>query len=327
MRSDWRPGKVEARMLVRKAEQRQKRDGNPYLALLLGDKTGTVDAHVWDNIRDWESRFPAGTVVNVTGQYKIDEKYGAGLTVKSIAATRDQDYADMIEGPAKPAAELEEEFVSLCNAVSGEIRAVLNLIFMSDLYDRFRVAPAARVNHEAYRHGLLEHTVSVARTVWVLAQSEPAVSSDLAVAGALLHDVGKADAYTLDPLVDFDLTDEGKLFGEIPCGYYRVRSVLDAMPDFPQEAAWGLLHIILSHHGRLEWGSPVVPCTREAVLVHYVDMVHSRFGAFARLEDQLPDGTNWSPWDKVLGSRAWLPTRPTPAQGVLPELEQLEMGA
>ena len=130
------------------------------------------------------------------------------------------------------------------------------------------------------------------------------VDRDVAVTGALLHDIGKLDAYTADPLA-IDLTDLGKLQGEIPLGYYRVRRLIEDLPGFPAELAVAVLHIILSHHGQLEHGSPVVPCTREATLVHMIDNLGGRLGSFDRLEKELPDGSNWSGWDRVLGGGAW----------------------
>ena len=131
---------------------------------------------------------------------------------------------------------------------------------------------------------------------------------DVAVTGALLHDIGKLDAYTADPLA-IDMTDLGKLQGEIPLGYYRVRRIIEDLPGFPSELAVAVLHIILSHHGQLEHGSPVLPCTREATLVHMIDNLGGRLGSFDRLEKELPDGSAWSSWDRVLGGAGWFASR------------------
>ena len=132
----------------------------------------------------------------------------------------------------------------------------------------------------------------------------PSIDRDLALAGALLHDIGKLDAYEDDP-VAFDLTDAGRLEGEIPIGYYRVRRAIEQIPGFPEERAQALLHIVLSHHGLLEYGSPVVPCTREATLVHAMDELSGRLGAFERLERETRDGEAWSRYDHVLDTSAW----------------------
>jgi 3'-5' exoribonuclease len=127
---------------------------------------------------------------------------------------------------------------------------------------------------------------------------------DLAVTGALMHDIGKIEAYGSDPTA-IDLTDDGKLLGEIPLGYYLVRREIESIEGFPWELARALLHIILSHHGTLENGSPVMPCTREATLVHAIDNLGGKLGSFDRLQKDLPEGQAWSAYDRALGGGAY----------------------
>ena len=172
-----------------------------------------------------------------------------------------------------------------------QLREVLDLFFgeASEVWARFRDAPAAKVYHQAYRYGLLEHTLSVAQAVSAAANFFPGIDRDTAVTGALLHDIGKTEAYNDDPLA-IDLTDAGRLQGEIPLGYYLVRRQIEDIPGFDPGLAQAVLHIILSHHGSLEHGSPVVPATREAVLVHMIDNLGGRLGSFDRLERELPAG-------------------------------------
>ena len=128
----------------------------------------------------------------------------------------------------------------------------------SPTWKQFRDAPAAKRYHQAYRHGLLEHSLTVAQAVSAISATFPGIDRDVAVTGALLHDIGKLEAYTADPLA-IDMTDLGKLQGEIPLGYYRIRRLIEDLPGFPDQLAAAVLHIILSHHGQLEHGSPVVP--------------------------------------------------------------------
>jgi 3'-5' exoribonuclease len=191
-----------------------------------------------------------------------------------------------------------------------QLRRLLDLFFgeSSEIWARFREAPAAKVYHQAYRHGLLEHTVSVARAVSAAANFFPGIDRDVAVAGALLHDIGKTEAYNDDPLA-IDLTDAGRLQGEIPLGYYRVRRQIEEIPGFDPSLAQAVLHIILSHHGSLEHGSPILPATREAVLVHMIDNLGGRLGSFDRLERELPDGESWSGFDRALSGSAYFGQR------------------
>ena len=142
----------------------------------------------------------------------------------------------------------------------------------------------------------------------------PGIDRDLAVTGALIHDIGKIEAYDSEP-VAIDLTDEGKLLGEIPLGYYMVRSTIERIDAFPPELARAVLHIVLSHHGALENGSPVVPCTREATVVHAIDNLGGKLGSFDRLEKGLQEGETWSRFDRALSGSAYfgrLPNDPTP---------------
>ena len=126
--------------------------------------------------------------------------------------------------------------------------------------------------------------------------------------GALLHDIGKLDAYELEDGA-ISMSDQGRLFGEIPLGYYRVRRAIERLDGFPPDLERALLHIILSHHGSLEYGSPVVPCTREATLVHAIDNLGSKLGSFDRIEKGLPAGEEWSAYDKGLGAGAYFAAR------------------
>jgi 3'-5' exoribonuclease len=191
------------------------------------------------------------------------------------------------------------------------LRALLDAVFgeRSALWRRYRDAPAAKHYHQAYRHGLLEHSLTVAQGVSAMAATFPGIDRDVAVAGALLHDVGKLDAYAAEPGA-IDLTDAGRLHGEIALGYYRVRRLIEDVDGFPPQRAQAVLHIILSHHGALEHGSPVVPCTREATLVHMIDNLGGRLGSFDRLQKGLPAGATWSDFDKALGAGAHFPAAP-----------------
>jgi 3'-5' exoribonuclease len=181
----------------------------------------------------------------------------------------------------------------------------------------FRMAPAAKHYHHAYVHGLLEHSLTVAQAVSAMSAIFPGISRDLAVTGALLHDIGKLDTYVV--IEDhIGMTDAGRLHGEIALGYARIRDEIAAIDEFPPELSQALLHIILSHHGSLEHGSPVVPCTREATLVHMADNLGSKLGSFDRIEGGLDAGAQWSSYDSGIGAVAYFGV-----EGAEPERTQL----
>ena len=174
-------------------------------------------------------------------------------------------------------------------------------------WERFRDAPAAKLFHQAYRHGLLEHSLTVAQAVSAISATFPGIDRDVAVTGALLHDIGKLEAYAGEQ--EIEMTNAGRLLGEIPLGYYVVRRAIEEIDGFPPALAQAVLHIILSHHGTLRHGSPVVPCTREATLVHFCDNLGGRLGSFDRLERELADGASWSGYDRALGGSAYFEPR------------------
>ena len=211
-------------------------------------------------------------------------------------------------GPLRPVEAMEADLRELVATVQrAPLRQLLDRLLGEDTetWRRFRVAPAAKHFHQAYVHGLLEHSLSVAQAVSAISATFPGIDRDVAVTGALLHDIGKIEAYCADDPLAIDLTDHGRLQGEIPLGYFLVRSAVETIDGFPPALAQALLHIILSHHGRLEHGSPVVPCTREATLVHFVDNLGGRLGSFDRIEHELEDGAAWARFDRALGAGAW----------------------
>ena len=295
---------VERTLLVREVERRTKRDGAPFLRLVLSDRSGSVPAVMWD---DAVAR--AGEPAHIVGCLAEHPRYGRQLTVAELGAPMDPvDWAALLDGPERSTEELEQDLDLLVASVNdahlqGLLRRLLGR--ETETGRRFRSVPAAKYHHHAYPHGLLDHSVAVAQLVSAAAATLSGVDRDVAVAGALLHDIGKLDAYEVSGGCA-ELADAGKLAGEIPLGYYRVRSAIEATPGFPSERAQAVLHVVLAHHGRLEFGSPVTPCTREATLVHAMDNLSGQMGAYDRLSKETMAGESWSRFDRVLEGSAFL---------------------
>jgi 3'-5' exoribonuclease len=300
-------------LLVRDVELRRKRDGAEFLRLGLGDRTGSVAAVIWDDIEPARELCRAGEPVHVTGRYELSQRWGGQLSVRALRAPSPDEYEpdDLHDGPARSVDQMEDDLRELLRTVQNpHLRRLLALVFRdgSPVWACYRDAPAAKHYHQAYRHGLLEHCLTVAQAVSALSAIFPGIDRDVAVTGALLHDIGKLETYEFEGAA-ISMSDNGRLLGEIPLGYYRVRRAIERMDDFPSELEQAILHIILSHHGALEHGSPVVPCTREATLVHMMDNLGGRLGSFDRLEKQLSDGEQWSAYDKALGGGAYFAAR------------------
>jgi 3'-5' exoribonuclease len=300
---------VNAIFLVRDRKLSQKRNGEDFLRMTLSDCTGSRPAVCWDNAKDVYDLAEPGTAVRITAQYAVSDRYGPQLTVKSVTSAGPSEYelTDLLDGPAMSIEQMEIDLRDLVATVRNpNLSRLLDTLLgeHSDVWRRFRAAPAAKFYHQAYAHGLLEHTLTVGQAVSAISASFGGVDRDLAVTGALLHDIGKIEAYSSDPAA-IDLTDDGKLLGEIPLGYYLVRREIERIEGFPWDTARSLLHIILSHHGALENGSPVLPATREATVVHSIDNLGGKLGSFDRLQKDLPEGERWSAFDRALGVGAY----------------------
>ena len=304
---------VEGIYAVRERELRQRRSGGQWLRLLVGDRSGTLEAVAWDGVEDaFEAAVP-GSAVHIAGRFSVHPQYGPKITVEALRPARPEEFEDgeLADGPEVPLERLEGGLRELIATIQNpHLRELLDGFFSpgSPVWARFREAPAAKYYHQAYRHGLLDHTVSVAQAVSAAASAFPGIDRDIAVAGALLHDIGKTMAYNDDPIA-IDLTDAGRLQGEIPLGYYLVRREIERIDGFDPELAQAIFHIVLSHHGTLENGSPVIPATREATLVHAIDNLGGKLGSFDRIERGLPDGEAWSRFDRGIDSAAYFRPR------------------
>jgi 3'-5' exoribonuclease len=300
---------VAQALIVKSADARRGRAGDEYLKLVLGDRTGTVEAIVREGIGSARDLCRVGAFVWVVGHFSRHERFGPQLTLESIRPAVEDEFerAELIDGPARSAAQMEADLRELLATVRNPyLRRLLVQVFGEDspTWNHYREAPAAKRYHQAYRHGLLEHSLTVAQAVSAISATFPGLDRDVAVTGAMLHDIGKLEAYEMQGEA-IEMSDHGRLYGEIPLGYYRVRRLIEDLDGFPPDKAQAVLHIILSHHGSLEHGSPVVPCTREATLVHMIDNLGGRLGSFDRLEKALPDGEQWSAYDKGIGGGAY----------------------
>ena len=304
---------VTAAFVVRGRERRQKKDGGEWLQLVLADRTGRVTGKAWEEVDTIFEACAPGSIVIVAGRYGVHEKFGNSITIREIRTASEGEFepGELVDVSEIPIDRLEAGLRELLATVQHpHLRQLLDRIFGEDseIWARFRVAPAAKYYHQAYRHGLLDHTLSVAQAVSAAAAAFPGVDRDIAVTGALLHDIGKTLAYNDDPLA-IDLTDDGRLQGEIPLGYYLVRSQIESIDGFDPSLARAIVHIVLSHHGTHENGSPVLPATREATLVHMMDNLGGRLGSFDRIERALPDGAVWSGFDRGIDSAAYFRSR------------------
>ena len=297
---------VTATFLVQSKEIRQKKSGEPYLSLLLGDRTGDVDAKMWDNVGDVMDTFDRDDFVRVKGLYRIFQNRPQ-LTIHKMQRI---DAAEVDPADYFPVSERdpEEMFAELRQVVDGvanpHLRGLLEAFLNDDeIASRLRRAPAAKSVHHAYLGGLLEHILSLCRLCRFTAGHYKTIDLDLLLSGALLHDIGKIYELSYDRSVSY--TTEGQLLGHIQIGLRLLAEKVHAVPDFPPRLRTLLEHMILSHHGRLEFGSPKVPLFAEALLLHYLDDMDSKMECLRALQahDKLVEG-EWtgysSPLDRTI---------------------------
>ncbi len=301
---DLREGhSITSYFLAKQIQVRQRRSGEPYLTLVLADRTGELPGVMWDGVDDAVKRLVDGDIVKVQavlGAYHGEPQ----LTVTRVrkAASDEVTLDDYLPRTDRDPAALAAALDAAIDAIRDpHLKRLLRELFADpDVRAAFSAAPAAKAIHHAVLGGLLEHTVSVVGLCGLLADYYPAVNRDLLIGAAILHDLGKVRELTWDRL--FDYTDAGRLMGHITLGALMVEERIRAIPDFPPYVATSLLHCVLSHHGELEWGSPKRPKTLEAIVLHYAENLDGKVNSFLGFAERYPDPQHpgWTQFNKAL---------------------------
>jgi 3'-5' exoribonuclease len=275
--------------LVLEKNQRKTKDGRDIINLKLGDSTGEVDAVVWDNCQV-NGQVEAGVLLGVLGDLgSYNNKLQ--VTAKRIKALQ-EDISAYLKKPDIDIDLLIEKFNRMLDRVKEPaLRQLLEVIFTPEVRQQFYGATAAKKVHHNYPGGLLEHTVQVADLCLQTAAAYPLLNTDLLITGALLHDIGKLDEYRTRIVTEY--TVEGKLLGHIMIGVERIGTAIASIRrqgQFPQELEWMIKHMILSHHGTTEFGSPVVPMFPEAFMLHMMDNLDAKMFVFSQKIKDTEDG-------------------------------------
>lgn len=302
---DLRPGeRVLGFFLVRykRLEPFRDRTRGHFLTLILADKTGEILARVWEDAPAVAETFEQGQVVKVLGQ--VEEYLDRWqVIVEKIRPARDDEFdlADFLPATERDVEEMRDALQQAVAEVKDPyLRSLLERFFGDEQFiAQFSRAPAARRVHHAYLGGLLEHTLEVVHLCRALMELYPQIHRDLLLTGALLHDVGKTREFVYEG--DIAYSDEGRLLGHVVLSLEMVDEALAGMPDFPKELALRLRHMIVSHHGRYEWGSPRRPKTLEAAALHHVENLSAQVNRFHRLIAARRDRTRpWTEYDTLL---------------------------
>lgn len=266
--------------LVVEKEIRATREGKPYLRLELGDRTGTVEARMWNHFEESAETIARDDFVKVQARVELYRNH------KQLALDRlrkaEADEVDASDFYAQTGANVEELWARLREIASGIADPWLRLLLESVLDDSeiaplMKRAPAAKTMHHAFLGGLLEHVVSLCDLADVVTARYPETNRDLLMTGAVLHDIGKVYELSYDRSLGY--TIEGQLLGHIVMAVEIIGRKVKEIPGFPEELAVLVKHLILSHHGQYDFGSPKLPMFREAVMLHYLDDLDSKMGA------------------------------------------------
>jgi len=288
--------------LVCEKEVRATREGKPYLRLELGDRTGTIEARMWEGFE--ADAFARDDFVKVQARVEnYRSKLQLALEKIRRAEDREVDPADYFPHTAEDVEQLYAKLLEyVAKAANPWLRRLLeDAIRDPEIVPRLKRAPAAKMMHHAYLGGLLEHVVSLCGLCRVVAAYYPETDAELLLTGAVLHDLGKLEELSYERSLGY--TDEGQLLGHILIEYEQITKKMDAIAGFPGDLKTLVQHMLISHHGQYEFGSPKLPMFREALMLHYLDDLDSKMGAVrAALASPTGEG-NWTAYSAALERR------------------------
>jgi 3'-5' exoribonuclease len=289
---DIRPGEeVKSVFFTQRKELRKTRRGDLYISLELADRSGSVEAKIWDQVAKYKDSFSEKEFVAVNGRAGIYQDQ-LQLEIKTIRRCREEevDLEQFLRKARADLVELEETLrLQVSELKERNLRELLGRLLEDEGFmERFRRAPAAKSYHHPYLGGLLEHTVSVALVCDKVCNLYPGVDRELLISAAILHDVGKIKELEYGRAILY--SDEGRFLGHLVLGDEMVRELIQDMPGFPPELEMRLRHAILSHHGELEWGSPKQPMTMEALILHHVDNLDAKANSFMEVAERRIEG-------------------------------------
>jgi 3'-5' exoribonuclease len=293
---------VKAVFMISERRLLVARNGKPYAKVLLTDKTGDIMGIIWEDARQQVSPLEPGDVVGVKGNMesfegklqvrieKIVKLKDEEVDMSSLVHTTSSDIPSMM-------AEIKDAIASLRSTF---LKTAVEKVFFDDgVWEFFLKAPAAKGIHHNYIGGLLEHTVYIVRAVNALypVYRHLGINRDLVVAGALLHDIGKIHEYSYSRVIE--ITPMGRLVGHVYLSTHIVDQAISKIVGFPDELRLQLLHVLLGHHGQLEFGSPKLPMTKEAMLLHMLDDLDAKLIGFSTIINATPEEEEFSPYSEI----------------------------
>jgi len=295
---------ITSHFLVCEKEIRATREGKSYLRLELGDATGRVEARMWDGFDKLAPGFEKDDFVKVQARVEsYRNKLQLMIDKIRVAEESEVDAADFFPHTRENVDQMYAKLLEIAASIGNPWlrKLVLGVIEDPELIPRLKRAPAAKAMHHAYFGGLLEHVLSLCGLCRAVLQHYPEADADLLLAGAILHDVGKLRELSYERSLGY--TDEGQLLGHILIEYELVAKKIDAIAEFPPALKILVLHMLISHHGKYEFGSPKLPMFREALLLHYLDDLDSKMAAARSAVESSAGEGNWTAFNGALERR------------------------
>jgi len=293
--------RIDDIFVARDKQQAFKKDGGAYLTLVLADRSGDVTAVVWDNVQATNKAFQQGDYVRVRGNVG-EYRDSLQVVVRHLerADPAEVDAKDFLPTTERDVDQMLDQLVQISKTVENDHLSRLLAAFFEDktFVDLLKTAPAAKKMHHAYLGGLLEHTLSIARLIQAISAHYKGVDTDLLMAGGILHDIGKVYEFSYETHIDY--SDAGRLLNHIVIGVEMLDTKIATIKDFPEDLALVLKHMIVSHHGTRDFGSPEPPKTLEAIILNYLDDLDAKVTAVRTfMEKEDPEAT-WTSYHRVL---------------------------
>jgi 3'-5' exoribonuclease len=287
---------VDHFLVIRKIETRTAKNGSEYLSLELGDRSMSVNSNIWDNFESIYRNVKAGDIVKVKGvmdDYKGIPQINISL-IKSISESENISVSDFLPKSTRDPEKMKKEFIDRIERISDRnLKSLIKNVFNENNLRKFLKSPAGKSWHHAYVFGLLEHTLEIIKICDLMCNIHPEINRDLLISGAIMHDFGKTEELSVD--ASFNYTDKGKLLGHIVIAAMLINEETKKIPGFPDELRNNLLHIVLSHQGKLEYASPVVPKTLEAITLYQADELSAKVNAYKNaLSTEIKGDNKWT---------------------------------
>jgi len=308
--SELKPGdEILHYLAINKFELKTAKNGRNFVNLELRDKTGTISAKLWDSFDSLLPDLKEGVIIRIKGTV---EEFMNQLQIKvdkiKIAPPEDGvSIHDFLPVSLRDTAEMKKELSDRIDLIGNKFcKQLLIKVLSGEALEKYSNAPAGKGWHHAYIHGLLEHTLEIVRICDLMCDIHPIINRDILVTGAILHDFGKTSELTFNNV--FDYSDEGKLLGHIVIAAAEIAKQIDTIDGFPEDLRIQIIHLILSHQGKLEFASPIEPKTLEAIVLYHADELSAKTNAYKNaILSEKGKGSHWTKFIPLANNSLYIP--------------------